>query len=257
MEFIDTHAHLFLPEYDEDQPMVIKRAIEAGIDKMLLPNIDEASIVPMLELCKAFPANCFPMIGLHPTSVKDDYQEHLRTIEKYLQTHTFVAIGEIGMDLYWDKTYLAQQSEAFAFQVGLARKYSLPLVIHSRDAYAETIEVLNRESRNLPYSGVFHSFPGNAEQAKEVIALGFKIGINGVVTFKNSKIVDVVRKIPIEHILLETDAPYLTPVPKRGQRNEPYYILNIAEKIAEIKQTSLAKVAQITTQSAKTLFKLN
>jgi TatD DNase family protein len=257
MKFIDSHAHIYLPEYDEDRLLVVKRAIEGGIDKILLPNVDKSSIVPMLDLCKAFPVNCYPMMGLHPTSVKEDYQEHLQAVVQYLKSHTFVAIGEIGMDLYWDKTYLSGQREVFAFQVGLARKYSLPLVIHSRDAYAETMSILKQEFNGVPYSGVFHSFSGNVEQAKEVIALGLKIGINGVVTFKNSHLGEVVREVPMEHILLETDAPYLTPVPMRGKRNEPGYILNIAEKIAEIKQISIETIAQVTTQTARTIFKLS
>jgi TatD DNase family protein len=224
---------------------------------MLLPNIDLTTVKAMLNLCEAFPSHCLPMIGLHPTSVKDDYHEQLSEIETYLENNLFIAIGEVGIDLYWDKTFLDQQLEAFAFQIDLARKYSLPLVIHCRESFAEIIEMIRNKYNGVSYSGVFHSFPGTTEQAKEVIALGFKIGINGVVTFKNSKVKEVVHEIALEHILLETDAPYLTPVPKRGERNESAYLIYIAQQIAEIKKIPITEVARTTTQTSKILFNLD
>jgi TatD DNase family protein len=257
MEFIDTHAHLFLPEFDEDRSLVVERAINAGIRTILLPNIDKDTIRAMLELCETYPTNCYPMIGLHPTSVKEDFAVHLAEVEKYLGLNEFVAIGEVGIDLYWDKTYLAQQREAFVYQIDLARKHSLPLVIHSRDSFAEIVEILHQQYNGKPYSGVFHSFSGNLDQAREVVELGFKIGINGVVTFKNSTLGAVVKDISLDDILLETDAPYLTPVPHRGKRNESAYIPYIAGKISEIKGVSVEEVGKMTSQTAKILFKLN
>ena len=257
MDFIDTHAHLFLPEFDEDRFLVIERAINKGVRKMLLPNIDKYSIGSMLELCNTYPDYCYPMIGLHPTSVKDDFNDHLNEVEKYLETHNFVAIGEVGIDLYWDKTYLPQQCEAFIHQIGLAGKHSLPLVIHSRDSFAEIMQILRKQYNGLPYSGIFHSFSGNSEQAREVIELGFHLGINGVVTFKNSSLGEVIKNVGLENIVLETDAPYLTPAPYRGRRNESAYVVHVAEKIAEIKNITLAEVGQVTTRTAKMIFKLS
>lgn len=256
MDFIDTHTHLYLPDFDADRTLVVERAIHSGINKMLLPNIDSYSIASMLDLCSKFPLHCFPMIGLHPTSVKDDYQTHLEDVSKYLSSHQFIAIGEVGIDLYWDKTYFAQQCDAFRYQVELARKHSLPLVIHSRDSFDEILEILETLYQGTQFSGVFHSFSGDADQAKRVIDMGFKIGINGVVTFKNSTLGDAVREIALEHLLLETDAPYLTPVPYRGKRNESSYIPFVAGKIAEIKGITIEEVAKVTTQTANALFKL-
>jgi hydrolase, TatD family len=257
MEFIDTHTHLFLSDFEEDCSAVITRAIAAGVSPMLLPNIDKETIAPMLAMCNNFPANCFPMMGLHPTSVKEDYKEQLEIIESELQKHKFVAVGEVGIDLYWDKTFFDQQCEAFAYQIELARKFSLPLVIHCRESFDEILDVLRANKNSSLYSGVFHSFSGNIEQACEVIQMGFKIGINGTITFKNSKLGDVIRELDMEHLLLETDSPFLTPVPKRGQRNESSYIQYVAQKIADVKEVSLEEVARVTTSNAKSLFNLN
>lgn len=256
MEFIDTHTHLFAEEFNEDRFQVVERAIQSGVKKMLLPNIDRYTIEPMLELCAAYPDNCFPMIGLHPTSVKEDFKDHLEVIEKYLQTHKFCAIGEVGIDLYWDKSFLAQQSEAFIHQIELARKHDLPLVIHSRDSYDEIIAILHKLQGNQLYTGVFHSFTGTTDQAKEVIDMGFKIGINGVVTFKNSKLDEAVKNVELKNIILETDSPYLTPTPHRGKRNESAYLLYIANKIADIKQVSPEVVGEITSHTANAVFNL-
>ena len=264
MELIDTHTHLFSSEFDNDRPQVVERAKALGVTKMLLPNIDLSTIDAMLQMCSSFPDNCFPMIGLHPTSVKEDFQEQLESIETYLKKQTFIAIGEVGIDLYWDQTFLKQQREAFAFQVDLSRSYSLPLVIHCRESTANErtcfdniIEVLRNKNNGSSYSGVFHSFPGNPEQAQEVIAMGFKLGINGIVTFKNSKLKEVVSSVALEHLLLETDSPYLTPVPYRGKRNESAYLVHVAQQISEIKNVPLADVAQTITQTSKRLFNLD
>lgn len=256
MEFVDSHAHLFAVEFDEDRSLTVERAIHEGVNKMILPNIDKETIGPMLEMCNAFPDNCFPTIGLHPTSVKEDYQDHLKVIDYYLINHHFKAIGEVGIDLYWDKTFFQQQCEAFVYQIELARKFALPLIIHSRDSFAEILEILQTQHRGLSYNGVFHSFSGTIDQAHEVVSLGFKIGLNGIVTFKNSSLGEVVKGIALEHILLETDAPYLAPVPKRGKRNESAYIPFIAAKIAETKGIPIGRVAEVTTHTAKTLFNL-
>lgn len=256
MEFIDTHAHLYMSDYEQDLEKVIERAKTAGIHKILLPNVDHESINPLLELCKTYPATFFPMTGIHPTSIKENYKDLLVLVEDSLKKHKFIAIGEVGIDLYWDKSFFTQQQEAFAHQIDLAREYSLPLVIHSREAFMQTLEVLQSKYNGTPYNGVFHSYSGNAEQARQIIGLGFKIGISGVVTFKNSNLGEVVKEIPLEHILTETDAPFLAPVPNRGKRNEPAYIVNIAQKIAELKQVPLEEVGETTTRTAKTLFKL-
>jgi len=257
MELIDTHTHLYLPEFDNDRHAVVEKAIAEGVNLMLLPNIDSQSITGMLSLCKTFPGHCFPMIGLHPTSVREGYQEELKTIETFLQNKQFIAIGEIGIDLYWDKTFVREQVMAFSYQIDLARKFSLPIVIHCRESFDEIMEIIREKYDGQPYSGVFHSFPGDAAQAKQVIEFGFKIGINGVVTFKNSKQKGVVSEIPLEHILLETDSPYLTPAPYRGKRNESSYIIHIAQQIADIKNVPVAEVAGITTTNSKLLFKLD
>jgi TatD DNase family protein len=256
MEFIDTHTHLFAEDFNEDRTQVVERAIQTGVNKMLLPNIDRYTIEPMLALCEAFPNHCFPMIGLHPTSVKEDYKEHIADVEAYLLIHQFCAIGEVGIDLYWDKSFFTQQCEAFIHQIELSRKYELPLVIHSRDSHSEIIEILHQQQNKQLYKGIFHSFTGNPDQANEAIDLGFKIGINGVVTFKNSKLDEVVKNIDLKQIVLETDSPYLTPVPNRGKRNESANLRYIANKIAEIKQTSPEVVGQITTLTANSVFNL-
>ncbi len=256
MEFIDTHTHLYLPDFKIDSSKVIEAAFSAGVNTLLLPNIDIESIDPMLLLCKQYPLNCFPMIGIHPTSIKYNYMELIDNVKDRLKRHKFIAIGEVGIDLYWDKTFYIQQCEALIAQLALAREYSLPVVIHSRESFTEIIKILNENKNDLPYNGVFHSFSGNTDQALEAISLGFKIGINGVVTFKKSTANVVVRDIPLEALLLETDAPYLTPVPFRGKRNESSYIPYIAQKIAEIKQLSIEEVARVTTCNAKALFNL-
>lgn len=255
MQFIDTHTHLYLPEFDQDRDLVIKNAIDYNVQKMLLPNVDSTTINPLMDLAKKYPSNCFPMIGLHPTSVGVEYQKELDIVESWLKKEKFIAIGEIGMDLYWDKTFQKQQVEVFRRQLNLAKKYNLPVVIHARESFDEIFKIVDEEADDR-LTGVFHAFTGTVEQANQIIEWGFMMGIGGIVTFKNAGLDKVVRNIDINHIILETDSPYLAPVPKRGKRNQSAYIRHIAEKIALIKEISIEKVANITTDNAKQLFRL-
>jgi len=221
---------------------------------MLLPNIDSSSVAGMIDLCKEFPGNCFPMMGLHPTSVKENYTEELELVDEWLKRKKFYGIGETGIDLYWDKTFVREQEMAFIHQIELAKKYELPLVIHSRNSFEKIYSiVLKQNSPEL--KGVFHCFTGNINQAYKIIDLGFMLGIGGVVTFKNSGLDKVVEKIDLKNIILETDSPFLTPVPFRGKRNESAYTFYIAEKVAELKNKTLEEVAEITTNNANQLFK--
>lgn len=256
MTFIDTHNHIYLPEFDEDRSSVIEEAIKAGVTKFLLPNVDSSTIGAMLQLSESYPENCFPMMGLHPTSVKENVEEELAIVEKLLKKQTFIAIGEIGIDLYWDKTFVQEQEEAFKFQVALAKKYNLPIVIHSRDSFDELFNLLDK-IHTPELNGVFHCFTGTEKQAQKIVnEYGFKLGIGGVLSFKNSGLADQIKNIGLEHIILETDAPYLAPVPYRGKRNQPVYIPLIAQKLAEVKGVSVDEIAEITTQNAKKLFNL-
>jgi TatD DNase family protein len=253
MEFIDTHSHLFLPEFDSDRDPVICHAIAQSVNKIVLPNIDVETLPKVTDLCKKFPQNCFPALGLHPTSVKENYTTELESIINSISNDRPLAIGESGIDLYWDKTFFKEQCDAFSVQIDLAKSMQLPIIIHSRDSFDEIIKILgNKTGSGL--TGIFHSFSGTLEQARTIIELGFKMGINGVVTFKNSQLPEVLKQIPLNEIVLETDAPYLTPTPNRGKRNESAYLIYTARKIAEIKNTSLEIVAETTTQTAKKLF---
>jgi TatD DNase family protein len=254
MFLTDTHTHLYLEEFDEDRKEMIERALDNDVKCLLLPNIDSSSINGMMQLCKQFPSNCFPMMGLHPTSVKENYQEELDLVEDWIKKEKFYAIGEIGIDLYWDKTFQQEQEIAFVYQIELAIKHQFPIVIHMRDSFDEVYTVVkNYASPEL--KGVFHCFTGTLEQAQKIIDLNFKLGIGGVVTFKNSGLDKVVEKIDMKHLLLETDSPFLTPVPHRGKRNETAYVRFVAEKIASIKNIPLEQVAEITTSNANQLFK--
>ncbi len=254
MILTDTHTHLYLKEFNDDREQVIKNAFKNRVKYMLLPNIDSSTVEDMLNLCKIYPEHCFPMIGLHPTSVKKNYIQELQKIEKYFLTQKFYAIGEIGIDLYWDKTFKKEQEYVFRYQIELAKKYNLPVVIHSRNSFDEIINII-KEEKKPTLNGVFHCFTGTIKQAEMIINLGFKLGIGGVITFKNSKLDKVIQKIDIKHIVLETDSPYLTPVPFRGKRNESAYLYYIADKIAEIKNITIEEVAEITTNNAIFLFK--
>jgi TatD DNase family protein len=251
--FVDTHTHLYSEEFTADIDEAIKKAIDAGVEKFFLPNIDSSSVDGMHYLCEKYPQYCFPMMGLHPCSVKEDYKEELAIAYNYLQTKKYVAIGEIGIDLYWDKTFYTQQVEAFEQQINWALEFNLPIVIHCRNSFEEIYEVLC-SFKKLP-KGIFHCFSGNEEQAKKIIDnTGFKLGIGGVITFKNSGLDRAVENIDLTHLVLETDSPYLAPVPYRGKRNQSAYIPLIAAKIADIKKCSLLEVATSTTANAKEIF---
>ncbi len=255
MHLIDTHTHLFLSEFDDDRDQVIENARKNGVEKVLLPNVDNTTSLPLFELVDKYPEFCLPMMGLHPTSVNENYKDELRKVEDWLARRNFIAIGEIGIDLYWDKTFKKEQEEAFRYQIGLAKKNNLPIIIHARESFNEIFTIMD-ELNDENLTGVFHAFTGDNIQAEKIIAWGFKIGIGGIVTFKNAGLDKVVDNIDINHIVLETDSPYLAPVPKRGKRNESAYVLYIAQKIAEIKNISVEEVAEITTRNAKQVFKL-
>ncbi len=256
MQFIDTHTHLYLNEFDVDREDVVSRAIASGVEIMLLPNIDHASWQPMLDLCKQFPLNCYAMAGLHPTSVlPETIEREMAEVVRQIETGGYIAVGEIGIDLYWDKTQQALQEEVFLHQIQLAKKHKMPVAIHVRKSFDEVWQILKSET-SPALKGVFHCFPGDEKQALQVIEAGFMLGIGGVVTFKNSGLQKVVAAVGPEHIILETDAPYLAPAPYRGKRNEPAYIPVIAEKVAELCGLSVEEVAEITTRNAKRLFNL-
>ncbi|MGZ3866549.1 MAG: TatD family hydrolase [Bacteroidia bacterium] len=251
--FVDTHTHLYLEDFKNDIDAVIKRATDAGIDRFFLPNIDSTSVEVMHDLCKKFPKQCFPMMGVHPCSIKENYREELSIAHGLLKKNKYYAVGEIGIDLYWDKTTLTKQVIAFEEQIQWALDMNLPIVIHCRDAFDEIYEVLSR-AKKLP-KGIFHCFTGNIEQANKIIELGgFKLGIGGVVTFKNSGLDKTLERVDLKHIVLETDAPYLTPTPYRGQRNESSYVRIIANRIAEVKNCNVGLVAEITTKNAIEIF---
>lgn len=253
MFFIDTHTHLYLNAFDTDRSETVKRAVSQGVRYMLLPNIDSESVKPMHQLCAAFPGNCFPMMGLHPTSVKENWKAELQLVEAQLANGTYCAVGEVGLDFYWDLTFRKEQEEVFRKHIELAIHYKLPLVIHSRKSIDEIILIL-RETKNPALTGVFHCFSGSPEQAQRIVDLGFKLGIGGVVTFKNSKLKETIRSTGIGHLVLETDAPFISPTPYRGQRNESAYIPLIAAHVAEAFGITTEEVAAITTQTALQLF---
>lgn len=253
--YTDSHTHLYLDAFEKDRDQMIQRALDAGVSRMLLPNIDSSSIGPLFSLAELFPEQCLPMMGLHPTSVKENYREELRRIEETLEHKDIIAIGETGIDLYWDKTFLKEQEEVFSTQIAWAMELDLPLVIHARDSFAEIFRVL--DSAGGPrLRGVFHSFTGGQVELERALSYNFMIGINGIVTFKNSNLGEVVRKIPTEMLLLETDAPFLAPVPYRGKRNESSYLLETAAKVAEIHNLSKEEIARITSANAELLFRL-
>ena len=232
---VDTHTHIFVSEFDNDREEVIRRAKNIGIEKFVLPNIDKDSITPLKQCVKDYPEEMLPLMGLHPTSVKEDYKEQLEVINQELNHGTYYGIGEIGIDLYWDKSYLKQQQDAFQTQLQWAKKLKLPVSIHIRNAFDEVFEIVEQE-KSPDLLGIFHCFTGSLEQARRAIDLNFYLGIGGVVTFKNGKIDKFLNQVPPQHLVVETDAPWLAPTPYRGKRNEPAYIQNILEKLAEIYQ---------------------
>jgi TatD DNase family protein len=254
--YTDTHTHLYLDAFSTDRDAVIDRAVTAGVSRMLLPNIDASTISGMLHLSDRYPGVCLPMMGLHPTSVKADYRNELNIIKGHLDRPGLVAVGEIGIDLYWDRTYVREQENAFIEQLSWAKERNLPVVIHARDSFQEIFHLLDRVG-TTGLSGVFHSFTGTRQELEKALSYGFMIGINGIVTFKNSGLADLVSTIPLEKLLLETDAPFLSPVPHRGKRNECSYLVHIAERLAEIYNLPPREIATVTSRNAATLFKID
>ena len=250
--FVDTHAHIYADEFKEDRIDTLHRSREAGVAKIFMPNVDHASIDKMMEL-ESRNEECIATMGLHPCSVKKDFQRELYIVEDWLSKRKFAAVGEIGTDLYWDKTLWEEQVEAFTIQVGWAKKYKLPIIIHCRESIDQTIELVEK-LRDEELGGIFHCFSGNAEQAKRIVDMGFYLGIGGVATFKNGGLDKVLPDIDLKHLVLETDSPYLAPVPHRGKRNEPAYIPIVAKRVAEIKKIELEEVKRQTTVNAKTIF---
>ena len=251
----DTHTHLYLPEFDNDRNAMIHRAFEAGVTEIYLPNVDSETIFPLHALVDAYPQNCFPMMGLHPCSVKlENMENELALVKNWLDTRDYVAVGEIGLDLYWDKSTLDIQIEALKRQCEWAIEKELPVVLHCRESTAESIEII-RPFAERGLKGVFHCFSGTLEEAKMAIEMDFFLGIGGVLTFKKSGLADIVSQIPLEYVVLETDAPYLAPVPFRGKRNESAYIRNILEALSDIRRIGKNELAEITTANARRLFK--
>lgn len=255
MIITDTHTHLYSEAFADDRNEMIQRAIDAGVSRFFIPAIDSTYTEAMLQLEKDFPLHVFLMMGLHPTSVKENYQEELALVEALLAKRDFYAIGEIGIDLYWDTSTLEIQKKAFKHQIQLAKKYKLPIVIHCRDAFDDVFEVLEEEKSDDLF-GIFHCFTGTLEQAKRAISFNMKLGIGGVVTFKNGKIDQFLDLIDLKHIVLETDSPYLAPKPYRGKRNESSYIIKVLEKLSELYALPQEKIAEITTQNSKDIFKI-
>jgi TatD DNase family protein len=255
--FIDTHTHLFSESFDEDRAQIVERAIAAGVEKMLLPNIDVSSIDSMHELAFKYPNNCYSMMGLHPGYVKEDWKEQLAIIEKHLFSSKYIAVGEIGMDLFWDKSFQKEQADVFIQQVKWAKELKLPIVIHARDAFQEIFDIVD-EMIDEDLTGIFHCFTGDVEQANHILKYkNFKLGIGGVLTYKKAELDKVLSQISIDNLVLETDSPYLPPVPYRGKRNESSYLLHIAEKLADVYQITLKEVEEITTRNALEIFNLD
>ena len=261
-KIIDTHSHLFVEEFGEDRAEVMRRAREAGITRIVMPNIDAASIAPMLQVCAEYPNFCYPALGLHPTEVKEDYRQVLDNMKQQLEASArgevvhppFVAIGEVGLDFYWDTTYKQEQLSALDAQVGWALEYDLPLVIHSREAFPELYSLF-LNYKDTPLRGVFHSFTGTADEAHALLEFpGFVLGVNGVVTFKKSALPEALREVPLSRLVVETDSPYLAPVPYRGKRNESSYVVRVIDKLAEVYQCSSDRVAEQVYDTAYRLF---
>ncbi len=249
----DTHTHLYSEQFDEDRQTMIERAKDAGVSRFFIPAIDSSYMDRMLDLEKNYAEDVFLMMGLHPTSVKENYKEELDFVKKWIDQRDFYAIGEIGIDLYWDKSFLKQQQEAFKTQIQWAKEKKLPIVIHCREAFDEIFEILEEEKSNDLF-GIFHCFTGTFEQAKQAISYNMKLGIGGVATFKNGKIDKFLNEIDLKHIVLETDSPYLAPTPYRGKRNESSYITNVVDKLVDIYGLSFEEISEITTQNSKDIF---
>ena len=253
MTLIDTHVHLYADEFEKDLPNLMEAAQSSGVSKFFLPNIDSGSLAGMEAICQRWKGVCYPMYGLHPCSVKENYHEELMIVNNWLRQRKFAAIGEVGLDFFWDKSFIDEQYQSFQQQIEWALSYNLPVVIHTRNAMQETIDAV-RPFATKGLKGIFHCFGGSFDEAIEIIDMNFLLGIGGVLTYKKSGLQAVMEKIDLKHIVLETDAPYLTPVPFRGKRNESAYIKIIAQKLAEIKNVSLEEVAAVTTANAEKIF---
>lgn len=253
MILTDTHTHLYSEAFDEDREAVIRNALSKGVERFFIPAIDSSYTKAMFDLEKMYPENIFLMMGLHPTSVKDNYQEELAKVEAQLLRRKFYAVGEIGIDLYWDTSFFPQQRLAFKYQINLAKKHGLPIVIHCRESFSQIFEVLEEEKGDDLF-GIFHCFTGNLQDAEKAISYNMKLGIGGVVTFKNGKIDTFLKEIDLSHIVLETDAPYLAPVPFRGKRNESSYLIQVLERLTDIYGVSAEEIATITTANSKDVF---
>lgn len=255
---IDTHSHLFVEEFSEDLPSVIQRAKDTGVERVFMPNIDDESLEDMLKVCAQYPGYCYPMLGYHPTSVDGSSMEKVLQMKKRLVSgHPYIAIGEVGLDLYWDKTYLREQQEVLDEQIQWALEWNLPLVIHCREAFAELFDVL-KPYKDTGLKGVFHSFTGTADEARKALEYdNFMLGINGVVTFKKSALPEVLKLVPLDRLVLETDSPYLAPTPFRGKRNESAYVGRVADKLADIYGVSASDVCSITSKNALKVFNIS
>ncbi|MCC5927857.1 MAG: TatD family hydrolase [Cyclobacteriaceae bacterium] len=253
MYLIDSHAHIYLEAFDQDRSEMLNRAVEAGVRRIFMPHIDSLSTERMLLVEDENPDLCYAMMGLHPCSVQQDFEKELLFVENWLSKRKFAAMGEIGIDLYWDKTYEEQQKEAFIQQISMAQKYGLSIVIHSRESLDLTISTV-ASCVNESLKGVFHCFTGNLSQASQIIEMGFYLGIGGVATFKNGGLEEVLLQTPLEHLIIETDSPYLAPVPYRGKRNEPAYLRQVVQKIAHVKHVSEEDVARQTSRNVDLLY---
>jgi TatD DNase family protein len=249
---IDTHAHIYAPEFANDSADMLDRAFAQGVQQIYMPNIDHTSIESMLQLEQQYPQNCFAMMGLHPCYVNAGFEQELRLVEEWLGRRKFIAVGEIGLDFYWSTEFRAQQEEAFMVQVNLAKKYKLPIAIHCRNSFSETVDLLQKLGTN-GLTGIFHCFSGNLADAQQVTEMGFLLGIGGVSTFKNGGLDKVLPFVDLRHVVLETDSPYLAPVPYRGKRNEVSYTSIVAQRVADLMQISVEKVAEATTRNAQNL----
>ena len=250
---IDTHSHIYSEDFNGDIDEILQNAYNNDVKKIVLPNIDSGTIKRLLDLSNSYPHICYPLMGLHPGSVSKDYKEELSAVEYWLDKHKFYGIGEIGIDLYWDTTFLKEQQEAFRYQIKLAKSFQLPIVVHVRESFNEVYSIVKEEQEgNL--KGIFHCFTGNVEEANKIIDQGFLLGIGGVVTFKNSNLNKTLQQVNVKHLVLETDAPYLSPEPKRGKRNEASNLVYVAKKLAEIYGMSFKEIADITTMNARSLY---
>lgn len=252
---IDTHSHIYSEDFIDDIEEVLQNAYNNNVKKIVMPNIDSGSIKRLLDLSNSYPHVCYPLMGLHPTSVSDDYKEELSLVEYWLDKNKFYGIGEIGIDLYWDRKYIEEQKDAFRYQIQLAKSRKLPIVVHVRDSFKEVYEIL-KEEQDGSLKGIFHCFTGDNVEAQKIVDLGFLLGIGGVVTFKNSTLDEVLKNVDLNKLVLETDAPYLSPVPKRGKRNESSYLVYVAQKLSDIYHVPIKEIAEITTANSRNLFQI-